>query len=177
MRASRSTAAATAVLITAVALSGCTLRIVDPASESPDPASNSQGPESPPAETPEQETPEANQPSADPQPDGWDAEHAAHRERLLESASTTMPCPTGPLQQDGTIIRIEGDCDEIRIDLDAGAVIVDDVSSLLLSGSGTVVYAATIGEVRVSGTANEIYWLGETPQVTDTGTANVLRRG
>lgn len=181
MRASRSSAAAAATIVVAVLLSGCTMRIIDPAAEDAGPTTGATGAETP-AKTPAPKTPDAAEDDdrSDPDPapiDGLDAEHAAHRQRLLDSATTTMPCPTAPLQQDGTIIRIEGDCDEIRIDLDAGAVIVDDVSSLQLSGSGTVVYANTIGDVRVSGTANEIYWTGETPQVTDTGTANVLRRG
>lgn len=181
MRASRSSIAAAATIDGAVLLSGCTMRIIDPTAEDAGPTTGATGAETP-AKTPVPKTPDAaeDDDTSDPDPapiDGLDAEHAAHRQRLLGSATTTMPCPTAPLQQDGTIIRIEGDCDEIRIDLDAGAVIVDDVSSLQLSGSGTVVYANTIGDVRVSGTANEIYWTGETPQVTDTGTANVLRRG
>ncbi|WP_435746416.1 hypothetical protein [Microbacterium sp. PMB16] len=180
MRASRSIAAAITVLVTATLVTGCTLRIVNPGADGSDTPAGSQRSETPAAEMPEEGAPEAETPKPDEDPTppaGLDAEHAAHRERLLASATTTMPCPSGPLQQDGAIIRVEGACDEIRIDLDAGAVIVDDVSSLLLSGSGTVVYADTVGEVRVSGTANEIYWVGETPGVTDTGTANVLRRG
>lgn len=182
MRTSRPTAVGAAAIILAVLLSGCTVRIIDPTAEDP----GTTVAETPAADAPATETPEGTDDVApdDEAPDddsaplgGWDAEHAAHRADLLASATTTMPCPSGPLQQDGAVIRIEGACDEIRIELDAGAVIIDDVSTLLLSGSGTVVYAGTVGDVRVSGSANEIYWTGDTPQVTDTGTANVLRRG
>ncbi|WP_223628866.1 DUF3060 domain-containing protein [Microbacterium sp. EST19A] len=176
MRTPRPSATAAAAIILAVLLSGCTVRIIDPAAESPGATSGSTDTETPAAETPAAERPPTKTPEAT-EHDGLDAEHAEHRQRLLDSVTTTMPCPTGPLQQDGSIIRIEGACAEVRIDLDAGAVIVDDVTTILLSGSGTVIYAGTLGEVRVSGSANEIYWTGETPQVTDTGTANVLRRG
>lgn len=176
MRTPRLSATAAAALLLVVFLSGCTVRIIDPAAESAGPTSGATGPETPAAAKPVTEKPATKTPAATDD-GGLDAEHAEHRQSLLDSATTTMPCPTGPLQQDGSIIRIEGACDEVRIDLDAGAVIVDDVTTLLLSGSGTVVYAATIGELRVSGSANEIYWAGETPQVTDTGSANVLRRG
>ena len=178
MRAFRSSAAAAAIVV-AVLLGGCTMRIIDPTAEDTGATTGATDAETPAPKTPDAaEDDDRSGPDPDPAPlDGLDAEHAEHRQRLLDSATTTMPCPTAPLQQDGTIIRIEGTCDEIRIDLDAGAVIVDDVASLQLSGSGTVVYVSTVGDVRVSGSANEIYWTGETPQVTDTGTANVLRRG
>lgn len=181
MRASRPYAAAIAVMVGAVLLSGCTVRIIDPGGPDAGSTASPSVRETSAAQTPEDDEPDQSTPAVQPPEtspvDGWDAEHAEHRQRLSDSVTTTMPCPTAPLQQDGTITRIEGDCDEVRIDLDAGAVIIDDAASLLLSGSGTVVYADTLGDVRVSGTANEIYWLGATPQVTDTGTANVLRRG
>ena len=65
---------------------------------------------------------------------------------LIAAATTTMTCPPGPLDEDGAIIRVEGPCAELVIDIDAGVVIVDDVDELLLRGSGTVVYAGTIGD-------------------------------
>lgn len=171
MRVTASTVVAASVLLASLLLTACSVRLVDPANT--DSGSNRTEANSTPApdrtstESASPESPPAEAPAGD----------AARRQELLDAATTTMPCPDVPLQQDGAVIRVEGACDELRIDSDAAAVIVDDVAILTLTGDGTVVYANDIGEIRVSGSANAIHWLGETPQVTDSGSANTLRRG
>ncbi|WP_417541297.1 hypothetical protein [Microbacterium maritypicum] len=177
MRAARRhIAAITPVVIAALLLTGCTVRIIDPsADEARSPAPQEAGP------TPRDETtPRATSSpgeGTEAAPPALSAPNAAERERLIAAATITMTCPSGPLDQDGAVVRVEGSCASLVIDIDAGVVIADDVDELLLRGSGTVVYAGTIGTATVSGSANEVYWTGPTPTLQDDGSANSLGRG
>lgn len=159
-------------------LSGCSAAIVDRSDDAT--AASPRPSATPAANAPSVEAPEkANTPSATSPSSaaGLSPENAADRERMLAQASTTMPCPSGPLDQDGAVIRVEGACAELVIDIDAGVVIADDVTKLTLSGSGTVVYAETIGDLTVTGSASMVLWTGGTPTVDDRGSANTLRHG
>jgi hypothetical protein len=178
MRAARRyTATMTPLVVAATLLTGCTVSIVDPGAEDhratvpqdadPAPQSESTPPATPPEDQADDEAP----------PSGLSAPNAAERERLTAAATITMTCPRGPLDQDGAIIRIEGSCADLVIDIDAGAVIADDVDQLQLRGSGTVVFAGTIGTATVSGSANQVIWSGPTPVLEDSGSANSLGRG
>ncbi|MBO9627456.1 MAG: DUF3060 domain-containing protein [Microbacterium sp.] len=110
-------------------------------------------------------------------PAGFTADAQERRDILVEAATTTMPCPDGPLTTDGAVVRVEGPCPDLVIEIDAGAVIADDVDTLTLSGSGTTVYVDRVKSLTVTGSASSVFWAGETPTVTDRGAANVLRRG
>lgn len=177
MRAARRhIAAITPVVIAALLLTGCTVRIIDPsADEVRSPAPQEAGP-APQDETTPRATssPDEGTEAAPPAPS---APNAAERERLIAAATITMTCPSGPLDHDGAVVRVEGSCASLVIDIDAGVVIADEVDELLLRGSGTVVYAGTIGTATVSGSANEVYWTGPTPTLEDDGSANSLGRG
>ncbi|KQQ62758.1 hypothetical protein ASF63_18595 [Microbacterium sp. Leaf320] len=165
------TSALVAALVLAPTMSGCSVSIVDP-TESSTPAST----------TPERSEPSAQPgsapPSSEPTSDSTlSAEGQVERARLIDAATTTMPCPSGPLTEDGAIIRVEGPCDQLIIEMDAGVVIADDVGALTLSGSGTVVYVGEVAAITVTGSASSIFWDGATPTVQDAGSANTLRRG
>ncbi|WP_334152597.1 DUF3060 domain-containing protein [Microbacterium sp.] len=175
MRSARRPTAATVVLLTVVLISGCTVSIIDPTdrdrpSETPSSAET-------PADASPQETDDDPDTAETPATSGYSPEHAAERARLIDGATVTMSCPSGVLAQDGAVIRVEGSCEELVIEMDAGVVITDDVEQLTISGDGTVVYAETIGTVTVSGSADQVYWTGPTPVVQDSGTANALGRG
>lgn len=179
----RTTLTAAAALLIAGALSGCSATIVDGDASPSAPA------ETPPAQTapePSSAPSDAGSPSTesstspgedDAETSQLSAENAEERERLTASATTTMPCPSGTLDQDGAIIRVEGPCADLVIAIDAGVVIADDVENLSLSGSGTIVYAETIGSLTVTGSASVVHWTGRTPTVDDRGSANTLTRG
>lgn len=177
MRAARRhIAAITPVVISALLLTGCTVRIIDPsADEVRSPAPQEAGP-APQDETTPRATSSPGE-GTEAAPPALSAPNAAERERLIAAATITMTCPSGPLDHDGAVVRVEGSCASLVIDIDAGVVIADDVDELLLRGSGTVVYAGTIGTATVSGTANEVYWTGPTPTLQDDGSANSLGRG
>lgn len=176
MRVIRKTSAAAALLLTlavAPALAGCTVAVVDPSEGAPSaertPAGTTDGPdrsdaglESPPASAP------AETVSGDSQ---------AQREALLAAVDTTMSCPDGPLTADGDIIRVEGHCERLVIDIDAGAVIADDVDDLTLRGSGTTVFVGNVLTLTVTGSASSVFWSGSTPDVSDSGAANTLKKG
>lgn len=178
MRAARRhIAAITPVVIAALLLTGCTVRIIDPsADEARSPAPQEADPASQDETTP-RATSSPDEGDVDAAPPALSAPNAAERERLIAAATITMTCPSGPLDHDGAVVRVEGSCASLVIDIDAGVVIADDVDELLLRGSGTVVYAATIGTATVSGSANEVYWTGPTPTLEDDGSANSLGRG
>lgn len=174
MRRSTATTVLLTAALLATTLSGCTVAIVDPgasdtsATPAPRPTHSSA----------EAERAEPAPSSAPPHAaDGLSAEGRAERERLTAAASTTATCPTGAVTADGAIIRIEGACAELDVQADAAVVIADDVQSLTLSGSGTIVYVVNVDTVTVTGDASSIFWAGETPSVNDTGAANTLRRG
>lgn len=178
MRRTTLTAAAVAALLLAGALSGCSATIVD-GDASPSAPSEAA---SEPSSAPSAAAPSASESSATPTDDDAETselsdESAEERERLTAAATTTMPCPSGTLDQDGAIIRVEGSCADLVIAIDAGVVIADDVENLSLSGSGTIVYAETIGSLTVTGSASVVHWTGQAPTVDDRGSANTLTRG
>ncbi|MFE7196656.1 DUF3060 domain-containing protein [Microbacterium oxydans] len=168
------TPAALATLVLLGALTGCTATIVD---RGKDGADDTVSPPSASTSAPPVE-PETAEPGDSAKAGGeLSAANAADRERLVAEATTTMPCPTETMNQDGAVIRVEGSCADLVIDIDAGVVIADNVTNLTLSGSGTVIYAETIGSLTVTGSASVVYWTGETPTVDDRGTANTLVHG
>jgi hypothetical protein len=180
MRTSRLTATALTALLLAAALSGCTATIVDGSAQSSEKPTTEQTTEQ--TSTPDRTEADTEEPATTDDADesttsGLSPQNAAERERLTAEATTVMPCPSGPLDQDGAVIRVEGSCAELVIDIDAGVVIADDVTTLTLSGSGTVVFAENIDALTVTGSASIVYWTGSTPTVDDSGTANTLTRG
>ncbi|KNY05698.1 DUF3060 domain-containing protein [Microbacterium sp. GCS4] len=168
---------ATSVLLTAVllatTLSGCTVSIVDPgaadAQRTPTPESTSSFD----VERTEPTPPASSSTDSDRLSD----ERQADRDRLTAAASTTTACPTGAVTADGVVIRIEGSCPQLDVQADAAVVIADDVESLALSGSGTVVYVVNVSSVTVTGDASSVFWAGSTPSVDDTGAGNTVRKG
>lgn len=156
------------MLALAPAISGCSISILDPSSE--------EAPRTEPTPSASTIAREGSDPASAPS-SGPLSDTQAQRDALLAAASTTMSCPDGPLTSDGDIVRIEGPCADLVIEIDAGAVIADDVDALTLSGSGTTVFVENVKTIRVTGSASSVYWTGSTPDVTDDGTANTLKRG
>ncbi|WP_217180535.1 DUF3060 domain-containing protein [Streptomyces sp. AC495_CC817] len=160
------------LLLLAGSLAGCSISVVDPA----DAASPTTGSHS--TSRPETPAPEASTSDTDDAaPSGFSAAAEERREILIAAATTTMPCPDGPLTIDGSVVRVEGSCAELVIEIDAGAVVADDVESLTLSGSGTDVYVDSVTTLTVTGSASTVLWAGATPTVHESGAANVLRKG
>ncbi|MCK2037932.1 DUF3060 domain-containing protein [Microbacterium sp. SSW1-49] len=178
MRAARRhIAAMTPLAVAVMLLTGCTVSIVDPAAGNDRSPRAQDGDPAPQSDATPRPSAREQQGDDDAASSGLSAPNAAERERLTAAATITMTCPDGPLDQDGSIIRVEGACADLVIDIDAGAVIADDVDRLQLRGSGTVVFAGTIGTVTISGSANQIIWSGATPVLKDSGSANSLGRG
>lgn len=173
MRASRLLATALAVGLSAAALSGCSATIVDRGAEA-SPGSSSPSPR----ETePVERTTAAPVESAPADSTGFSSAVAADRQRMIALASATTACPSSALVEDGAVIRVEGVCPDLVIELDAGVVIADDVTNLTLSGSGTVVYVDSVEKIVATGDASAVYWAGDTPAVDDRGAANTLTHG
>lgn len=173
MRTSRSLAAVGAAALLATLLGGCSATIIDRSDADSTPAPTQTAPDG----TPETKTPTPADDAAAPDSSALSLENAADRERMIGLATTTMTCPDGALTEDGAIVRVEGECGDLVIEIDAGVVIVDGVQNLTLAGSGTVVYAGTVANLLVTGSASTVYWTGETPTIDDRGSANTLRRG
>lgn len=178
MRRTTATSAPLTALLLAVVLSGCSVAIVDPTqpSTASSPASSPTPSEA--GSPSDGETSPGPEESASPPTDsGLSAQGQAERARWIDEATTTTPCPTGPLTADGAVVRVEGPCADLVIEIDAGVVIADDVGTLTLSGSGTVVYVRDVDAITVTGSASAIYWEGATPAVDDRGSANTLKKG
>lgn len=190
MRRTTATSAPLTALLIVVVLSGCSVAVVDPTQPSPasatasspseagspsdDAPSPDTSPDTSPGTSPGPEQSSGSRPSAD---SGLSAAGQAERARLSDAATTTMPCPTDPLTSDGAVIRVEGPCADLVIELDAGVVIADEVGTVTLSGSGTVVYVREVDAITVTGSASSIFWEGVTPTVDDRGSANTLKKG
>ncbi|MGJ0389558.1 DUF3060 domain-containing protein [Microbacterium sp. CGR1] len=176
MRRTKATPALLAALLLVTALSGCSVSIVDPTR--PTPVASTPPERSAPDQPETSPDTTGEEPSSEPTSESeLSADGQAERSRLIAAATTTMPCPSAPLTEDGAVIRIEGACPELVVEIDAGVVIADDVGTLSLSGSGTVIYVQNVGAVTVTGSASSIFWEGDTPTVQDRGSANTLRRG
>lgn len=166
MRSWRISSTAIVAAVLAIMLAGCTVSIIDPSA--PEPPENTTDAPSSAAEAP----PSTTEPSA-----GFSSVNAAERDAYLAAADTTMTCPDARLDQTAAIVRIEGACAHLIIDIDAGVVIADDVEEITLNGDGTVVYVNDVSKLLVTGSANSVLWTGEAPDVKDIGTANSLGRG
>lgn len=178
MHATRNAPAAVALLLVLAAmpvLGGCSLRVIDPADDagrSPAATTSPDGGDVAPVDpvVPSgEETPPASS--------ALSTQGQAQRDALLAAADTTMTCPEGPLTADGDIVRVEGSCARLVVDLDVGAVIADDVENLTVNGSGTTVFVENVKTITVTGSTSDIFWTGSTPEVTDTGAANTVKHG
>ena len=123
MRAARRhIAAITPVVIAALLLTGCTVRIIDPsADEVRSPAPQEAGP--PPQDETTPRATSSPDEGTEAAPPALSAPNAAERERLIAAATITMTCPSGPLDHDGAVVRVEGSCASLVIDIDAGVTL------------------------------------------------------
>lgn len=106
-----------------------------------------------------------------------DPDLTAERDDILSKVTTTVACDgTRVLDTDGAYVRVEGPCDLLTVQMDAAAVVADDVTELRVLGTGVTVFTDALTTLSVSGDINWVYWAGTTPDVTDVGTSNVVAR-
>ena len=159
-----------ALAATAVLLSGCTFRLADPGADEQKPDTDRETSISPQeSEKPETEKPddeETESPSI-----------SVDRQDAIDAATTTVACTdTASVDATGVVVRLEGDCGTVTIGADAAVVITDDAERIVLTGTGTIVYALEVGSVEISGDANLVRWTGSSPIVQDSGVANVVQK-
>ena len=167
-----------AILLT-IGLTGCTLSITDP--DQPDSQSRGATDSSSEAERPSpSRSPSAELPVATPSaPTTVDTDGPGiSRDDVRAGATSTVRCD-GELQldQDGAVIVVDGPCDHLVVNLNAGAVIVGDVGTLEITGDGSLVYTGKLSTLRIDGEANAVYWTGAAPAVTDNGVTNIATAG
>lgn len=150
---------------TAVLLSGCTFRLAEPAADEQKPDTDRETSISPQeSEKPEVAETESSSVSVD-------------RQDAIDAATTTVACTdTASVDATGVVVRLEGDCGTVTIGADAAVVITDDAERIVLTGTGTIVYALEVGSVDISGDANLVRWTGSSPIVQDSGVANVVQK-
>lgn len=154
-------------------LSGCGLTFADPSATQSAPTTSQPQTAEQPSTAPADPTPSAT--ATDPAETGEVGVPSADRASLISRAQQTIPCSAGlDVANDGAIIRVEGACEAITVSADAAVVVTDDVTTLTVSGSGTVVYTLALADLRISGDVNEVRWTGATPAVADEGTANTI---
>lgn len=155
-------ALASIALIGTTALGGCTLRLADP-DDTSTPVETGAGDET--------GGPEDGTAVERPETDG----DGSGRETAIARADQTIPCSPGlDVSSPGTVIRVEGACEALTVSADAAVVVADDVQSLVVTGTGTVVHVLELGDLRITGDANVVSWTGTTPSVADSGTANLI---
>lgn len=99
------------------------------------------------------------------------------RDEAIALADTTIACTPGlVIPDDGRVVRVEGACDDVTVSGFAAVVILDDVSTLTVTGDGLVVYAKALTDLSVSGDVNTVVWRGSAPRVDDTGVATTVLR-
>lgn len=196
-RATRTTARALTLAVAGLLLlAGCGVEVTDGAAPGPSstvPAAGTAtsgtttpGPTEP--DAPNASTTAPDQATSDPttsdDPTGrgeapavTDPDLAAERDDILGKVTTTVACDgTRVLDTDGAYVRVEGPCDLLTVQMDAGAVVADDVTELRVLGTGVTVFTDALTTLSVSGDINWVYWAGTTPDVTDVGTSNVVAR-
>lgn len=178
----RPTKAASALLLAAALttmMSGCSIGLLDPtqSTSTPSEASAPDNEQRTPEQQSETEQSQTEQSQTEQNDTGLSPEGQAARDRLIALASTTMPCPTEPIDALGRVIRVEGSCPKLTIHMSGGAVIADDVEALDVSGQSVTVFVKNVKSITVGGAANEIYWEGDTPTVQDNGLSNLLQQG
>lgn len=159
----------------ALPLSGCAIRVVDPTATSDigvDDAAAGARPSSTaadPSDGPDASATDASTPGTGTA----DADRAA----AIASATSTVSCSPGlVLDQPASIIRVEGDCDDVTVAADGAVVILDDVATLRVTADAALVMALGVGTLLVSGSADTVQYTGTAPTVTDTGAANLIER-
>lgn len=99
------------------------------------------------------------------------------RDEAIALADSTIACTPGlVIPDDGRVVRVEGACDDVTVSGFAAVVILDDVSTLTVTGDGLVVYAKALTDLSVSGDVNTVVWRGSAPRVDDTGVATTVLR-
>ncbi|KQT74075.1 DUF3060 domain-containing protein [Microbacterium sp. Leaf436] len=153
-------------------LAGCSIRVdegQDAVISTPVPAATTAAP----APTAQPAAPTSTAPSA-----GVDTTSDLRtRDEAIALADSTIACTPGlVIPDDGRVVRVEGACDDVTVSGFAAVVILDDVSTLTVTGDGLVVYAKALTDLSVSGDVNTVVWRGSAPRVDDTGVATTVLR-
>lgn len=153
-------------------LAGCSIRVdegQDAVISTPAPAATTAAP----APTAQPAAPTSTAPSA-----GVDTtSNLRTRDEAIALADSTIACTPGlVIPDDGRVVRVEGACDDVTVSGFAAVVILDDVSTLTVTGDGLVVYAKALTDLSVSGDVNTVVWRGSAPRVDDTGVATTVLR-
>lgn len=153
-------------------LAGCSIRVdegQDAVISTPVPAATTAAP----APTAQPAAPTSTAPSA-----GVDStSNLRTRDEAIALADSTIACTPGlVIPDDGRVVRVEGACDDVTVSGFAAVVILDDVSTLTVTGDGLVVYAKALTDLSVSGDVNTVVWRGSAPRVDDTGVATTVLR-
>jgi len=186
----------------AIGLTGCSVSVTDAETPSDDtatapPASQPTAGDDAAAESGSETEParEAGEPSSpeDEEPqsaesdggrsgggDSWSEEEADYRDDMLDAVSRTLTCDgevTFTADDAGTVAKVDGPCDRVVVDMFAGVVIAGEVGEIEVNGSGNVIYLDSVDVITAAGDANSVSWLGDTPEVNDSGAGNVIISG
>ena len=167
----RTALTAAAVGTLAVALSGCSISVVDNAADKPA------------AETPttETQTSSTDQDTAQEEPDAETPASDDDIDALIQDAegdgaSVVQRCDGElTLLDNGSNVRVEGHCDRLILNMTGSIINAEDVDYLSVIGDGNAVFVGEVDEVLVNGSGNIVTWTGATPSVKDVGTGNVLK--
>ena len=167
---------ATALL---VALSGCSVAVVDGGAGEPSPSSSPDpGAEAGTESAEDDASPAASTGAEDSLPAVDDAATGADptREALIASSTRTLRCDGElTLLDDAMATRVEGPCDRLILNTRGSQVVTDDVAFLEVIGDGNVVLSGAVDKLLVNGEGNVVHWTGETPEISDVGSTNVLK--
>ncbi|QIM22514.1 DUF3060 domain-containing protein [Phycicoccus sp. HDW14] len=169
---------ALALLGSAVALAGCGVTVVR---DDATPARSS-------ASTPPPTSPTSSSSTAPPAPGptevpgttaGSDAPqtYAGWAEEIRGAATLRLPCDRGPVSVDtaATVVELVGSCGQVSVDAAGASVLADHIDTLTVTGAQVVVVTRTLGSVTLDGSADEVYWVGGVPTVTNRGAQNLAR--
>lgn len=164
--------------LSAALLCGCSITTVD-GKDAP-PAS----PETTAAEEPSPETstaPEdATDPAANADAPALTGQQQEVRDELRASSTTTLACEGELLlgaEQSGQSIVVTGYCESLTVEAEGATVLAESVGTLVVGGSGIVVYVDSADSISVTGSASVVNWASGDPTVSDTGQANLVTKG
>lgn len=99
------------------------------------------------------------------------------RRDLAEDVVTELTCPDGVVDVDSfaTVVEVVEDCSVVNVSGDASTVVAQNVGTLNLDASATVVLVASAEQVNLAanGSANTVVWESGSPTVSDLSTGSV----
>jgi len=125
--------------------------------------------------TPSDKNPEGEATSSGTVPKETAGDTFAQTFRTIEAKATEKMCSgKATLDGNGEMLKLIGNCQQVKITGTGNMVIGGRIEDLVISGNGNIVAVNNIEDVTVSGVGNSVAWRNDNASSHDTGQSNRL---